>query len=75
MVINLISLPQEEIDEYNLLNLVHYGCIYIEIQKGVYGMPQSGILANELLQRQLSPDWYRPNEHTHGFWKQETQPV
>jgi hypothetical protein len=26
------------------------GKIYIEIQKGMYGLPQAGILANELLQ-------------------------
>jgi hypothetical protein len=52
MVINPTSLPQEVIDEYNLLDLAHDGRVYIiEIQKGMYGLPQAGILANELLQR------------------------
>jgi hypothetical protein len=38
MVINLNSLPQEVIDDYNLLDLVHDGRVYIKIQKGVYGI-------------------------------------
>jgi hypothetical protein len=49
MVINLSSLPQEIIDEFGLLELAHDGRVYIEIQKGMYGLPQSDILANELL--------------------------
>jgi hypothetical protein len=51
MVINLSSLPQEIIDEFGLLELAHDGRVYIEIQKGMYGPPQVGILANKLLQR------------------------
>jgi hypothetical protein len=46
MVINLSSLPQEVIEEYTLLHLVNDGCVCIEIQKGMYGLPQAGILAN-----------------------------
>jgi hypothetical protein len=46
MVINLSSLPQETIDKYDLIKLAHDGNVYIEIQKGMYGLPQSGILAN-----------------------------
>jgi hypothetical protein len=56
MVINLSSLPQETINKYNLLNLSQDGKVYIEIQKGMYGLPQAGILAKELLQRNLAKD-------------------
>jgi hypothetical protein len=49
MVINLSSLPQETIDKYDLIELAQDGKVYIEIQKGMYGLPQAGILANELL--------------------------
>jgi hypothetical protein len=48
MVINLSSLPQETIDKYDLIELAQDGKVYIEIQKGMYGLPQQGILANEL---------------------------
>jgi hypothetical protein len=62
---NFPSLPQETIDKYNLLNLAQDGKVYIEIQKGMHGLPQASILANELLQRNLAKDVYRPTQHTH----------
>jgi hypothetical protein len=75
MVIILSSLPQEIINEYGLLELAHDGLVYTEIQKGMYGLPQAGIFTNELLQRQLALDGYRPTEHTTCLWKHETHPV
>jgi hypothetical protein len=75
MVINLSSLPQEIIDEYDLQELAHDSRVYIEIQKGMYGLPQADILTNELLQQRLSLYGYHPTEHTHGLWKHETRPV
>jgi hypothetical protein len=48
MVINLASLPQETIKKYDLNELAQDRKVYIEIQKGMYGLPQAGILANEL---------------------------
>jgi hypothetical protein len=58
MVINLASLPQETIEKCNLNKIAQDGKVYIEIQKGMYGLPQAGILANELLQRNLPKDGY-----------------
>jgi hypothetical protein len=49
MVINLSSLPQETIDKYDLIALAQDGKVYIEIQKGMCGLPQADILANEFL--------------------------
>jgi hypothetical protein len=72
MVINLSSLPQETIDKYDLIELAHDGKVYIEIQKGMYGLPQAGILANELLQHNLAKDGYQPTKYTHGLWKHGT---
>jgi hypothetical protein len=48
MVINLSSLPQETIDKYDLIELAQDRKVYIEIQKGMHGLPQAGILAKEL---------------------------
>jgi hypothetical protein len=47
MVINLASLPQETIEKYDLNELAPDGKVYIKIQKGMYGLPQAGILSNE----------------------------
>ena len=51
MPINLI--PQEFIDLYDLGSNVKNGYVYIEIQRDMYGLPQAGILANELLKERL----------------------
>jgi hypothetical protein len=75
MVINLSSLPQETIEKYDLKKLAQDGRVYIEIQKGMYGLPHAGILANELLQRNLTKDGYRPTTHTHGLWTHDTRPI
>jgi hypothetical protein len=71
----LSTLPQEIIDEYNLLELAHEGRVYIEIQKCIYGLPQAGILTNTLLQQHLDLDGYHPTEYIHGLWKHETLSV
>jgi hypothetical protein len=75
MAINLSSLPQETIKKCDLLELSQDGKVYIEIQKGMYGLPQAGILANELLQRNLAKDGYRPTKHAHGLWTHDTHPI
>jgi hypothetical protein len=75
MVINLSSLPQETIEKYDLIELSQDRKVYIEIQKGMYGFPQAGILTNELLQRNLAKDGYRPIPHTHGLWTHDTCPI
>jgi hypothetical protein len=69
MVINLSSIHQEIIDDYGLLEVAHDGRVYTTIQKGMYGLPQAGILENEFLQRRLALDGYRPTKNTHGLWK------
>ena len=49
--INLI--PQEIIDKYDLSSILEYGWVFVCIVKGMYGLPQSGFLANELLSKRL----------------------
>jgi hypothetical protein len=57
------------------MEVAQNGKVYIEIQKGMYGLPQAGILSSELLQRNLAKDGYRPAHHTHSLWKHDTHPV
>jgi hypothetical protein len=71
--INLI--PDEIIREYNLLPLNHNGYVYIEIRKGMCGLPQTGILTQNLLKKCLDKYGYRPTRHNHGVWKHDTGPV
>jgi hypothetical protein len=53
MHIPIKLIPQEIITEYNLLSYVSDIHVYIEVQKGMYGLPQDCILANQLLDRRL----------------------
>jgi hypothetical protein len=58
MVIMMVSLPQEELNEYSLYDLSVDGKVFIEFQKGMYSLPQANILASELLQQGLAQDGY-----------------
>jgi hypothetical protein len=74
-IVMMASLPQELIEEYSLDDLAVDGMVYIRIQKGMYGLPQAGILANKLLQQRLAQDSYRPTKHTHYLWTHDTHPI
>ena len=41
--------PQYVIEEYHLMEKVYKGCIWIEICRSIYGLPQAVKLANEFL--------------------------
>ena len=49
MRIALKLVPQEIVAEYNLQDIAFGGCIYLQIEKGVYGLPQAGKMANDEL--------------------------
>ncbi len=43
--------PQDIIDKYDLTSMVdHNGNVHCEVQRGMYGLPQAGIIAQELLE-------------------------
>jgi hypothetical protein len=68
-------IPQEIIDQYNLLPLVHNGYVYIRITRGMYGLPQAGIIANDLLTARLAPHGYYQCRHTQGLWRHKWRPI
>ena len=47
----------------------------MEINKGMYGLPQSGILANKILKKRIAKDGYFEIPHTHGLWKHVSCPI
>jgi hypothetical protein len=67
MRLDLSIISQEIIDKYKLGDKAKNGYIYIRIDKGMYGLPQSGRLANNLLVKRLTPHGYHPVKHTHGL--------
>jgi hypothetical protein len=75
MRIHLRHIPDEIIEEYGLLELAHEGFVYIEINKGMYGLLQSSILANKLLAKHLAHDGYFQCRHTPGLWSHTFCPI
>jgi hypothetical protein len=71
----LSRFPEEIVEKYNLDTLAVDGWVYIEIRKGMYGLKQAGLLANQLLQTRLSPFGYHPARHTPGLWLHKTRPI
>eukprot|EP00957_Ditylum_brightwellii_P083433 6341757-Ditylum_brightwellii.AAC.1 len=47
----------------------------MEIRKGMYGLPQAGILANKKLTKQLAEHNYYPCQETPGLWHHKWMPI
>jgi hypothetical protein len=75
MRIPIKLIPQEIIVQYNLLPLVSDGNMYIEVQTCMYGLPQSGILSNQILARSLAIHGYHQTKFTLGLWRHVTRPI
>ena len=62
-------------ERYQLKSKEHNKHVYVEIRKGMYGLPQAGKIANDELQKKLKPHGYIPVKHTPGLWKHITRPT
>jgi hypothetical protein len=60
-------IPNTFIKAYNLRPKIHNGFLYMEIRKGMYGLPQSGIIANKLLLKWLKLHGYYRVTNTTGL--------
>jgi len=75
MKIPIDVFPPATIAQYNLHQHTHNGFVYLEVRKAIYGLPQAGILANQLLRKRLRPFGYYEVAHTPGLWKHVTRPI
>ncbi|KAL7474373.1 hypothetical protein ACHAW6_000348 [Cyclotella cf. meneghiniana] len=71
----LSNIPQEFINEYNLMQYVHNNWVYLEMRKGIYGLSQSGILAQKLLANCLAKKGYYQCKCTPGLWHHKWWPI
>ena len=66
----LSDIPNEIIVEYKLRDITtDDGTVYIEATKGMYGLPQAGLIANELLEKRLNEHGYYQSKYIPGLWK------
>ena len=75
MRLPLRIIPDAIIEQYKLKELAQDGWVYIEIRKGMYGLPQAGILANKLLVKRLDKFGYAPVRYTPGLWRHKWRPI
>ena len=76
MQFNINIVPQEVIDHYNLQKKgTKDGSLYCERRKAMYGLKESGKLANIKLQTVLASEEYKPCCVTHGLYKYRKQRI
>ena len=76
MRLKLTDIPEEIIIEYKLHEIAtEDGYVYCEIRKGMYGLPQAGILAQELLEDRLAKHGYTQSKIIPGYWKHKNLPI
>jgi hypothetical protein len=69
-------MPEDVITHYKLCALqTPDGYVYVRIQKGMYGLPQAGIIAQKLLEKCLNAQGYHQSTITPGFWQHDWQPI
>ena len=57
MRLKLSDLPEDFVERYNLKPKADKnGQIYVEIRRGIYGLPQAGLLAQQLLEERLNAE-------------------
>ncbi len=68
------DIPEEIMREYQLQELVTVDrYVYCEITKGMYGLPQYEIIAQELLTERLAEYGYHQSKIIPGLWTHETR--
>ncbi len=67
------QIPDAFLDSYHLRPKIFKGHLYMEIRRGMYGLPQAGIIANQLLRKRLEPHGYYEVRNTPGLWEHRTR--
>ena len=66
--LKLSDVPEEIINEYNLREKeTADGHVYVEVRRGMYGLPQAGLIAQEELEERLNENGYRQSKLVPGL--------
>ena len=68
MKMKIDILLDEIIEKYNLRDIVHNKYVYFKIKMGMYGLPESSILANKVLKKLLGKHGYYKCQFTPGLY-------
>ena len=69
MGLKLCDIPEDVALHYNLASKVKSnGYVYTDIRCGIYGLPQLGLLSQQLLEKQLNSEGYSQDKLVPGLW-------
>ncbi len=67
---------QDNINKYALRDKVDPdGNVFCKVQRGMYGLPQAGIIAQDLLTKRLHKAGYHQSTITPGYWRHDWHPI
>lgn len=75
MAINYDTIPEDIQQYYNLNDIVHHHKVYVQINKGMYGLPQAGHIAFDKLQTTLNTAGFHTHPTTPGLWTHNIHPL
>ena len=68
LCLKIKDIPEDMKQEYKLgEKLTQDGLVYVKVCKGMYGLPQAGMLAQELLAKRLATHRYAQSKLTLGL--------
>ncbi len=74
--LKMSNIPADVIAHYNLMYIAtpedHVHC---EVRQGMCGLPQAGIIAQELLEEYLEAEGYGQSLYTPSLWAHEWRPI
>ena len=74
--LKLSDIPAKIINEYKLHDIAKDDdSVYIKAVRGMYGLPQAGLLANQLLTKSLNVAGYFQSKYVPGLWSHRWRPV
>ena len=76
MRLKLADIPPDMAVQYSLQNkATEDGWVYAEIQKEMYGLPQTGLLAQEQWEKRLEHNGYQQSKDTPRLWTHDTRKI
>ena len=74
--LKIADIPDNIIKLYDLGSKVSKdGYVYVEVRRGMYGLPQAEILAQQLLEQRLNAAGYSQSTTTPGLSTQKWRPI
>ena len=74
--LKLSNLPKSVVQQYNMeAKSTRGGYVHVNIRRGMYGLPQVGLIAPQLLEKRLNKQGYQQSKITAVLWTHNWRPI